>query len=131
MHGSQMIYAISLWLLYPRPLLFTPEHPQLGRYEVLSTPAPLPEAMRDAGKAGAITWTVDAEGPLDAFGTGGSYNRSAVSRLYGGRLAAVARGWMQEPGHIESVTLMSPYPDASLARLNPGTLIVRLIICCT
>jgi len=33
-------------------------------------------------------------------------------------------------GQLESVTLISPVPDATLTRLEPGTLIIRLIICC-
>ena len=118
-------------VIVPRPLLFTPEHPQLGRYDVRTTAAPLTTAMVDAGEGGRITWTVDDEGPLDAFGTAGLYDRSAVSQLFGGRVATVARGWIQETGRVESVTLISPYPEPSLDRLNPGTLIVRHIICCT
>jgi hypothetical protein len=70
-------------------------------------------------------------GPLDAFGSGGAYDRSAVSRLYGGRLASVARGWFRDGERFESVTFVSPYPDATLSRLLPGTLIIRFIICCT
>ena len=29
---------------------------------------------------------------------------------------------------FESITLVSPYPDATLTRLNPGTLIIRFTI---
>ena len=100
--GSQMIYAISLLLLYPRPLLFTPQHPQLGRYEVFATPAPLPAAMVDAGEGGRIAWTVDAEGPLDAFGTAGLYDRSALATLLRRTCGLRRAGWIQETGRVEA-----------------------------
>jgi hypothetical protein len=81
--------------------------------------------IQDLGKPG---WKVELLAPLDAFGTAGAYDRSTVSRLYGGRRAMVARGWIHENGHIVSLTLVSPYPDATLTRLDPGTLIIRFII---
>ena len=40
----------------------------------------------------------------------------------------VARGWKREGDRFESITLISPHPDASLARLEPGTMIIRLTI---
>jgi len=104
--------------------LFTPRVPQLGRYEVCATDHPLPAVARPA-------WRVESIPPLDAFGAAGRYDRSAVARLYGGRRATVAHGWVQENGRFESITLISPYPDPTLTRLLPGTLVVRFIICCT
>src|SRR5919198_161536 len=50
--------------------------------------------------------------------------RAALSRLYGGRRPRVARGWRRRGDVFESVTLISPYPDASLSRLNPGTMVI-------
>ena len=73
-------------------------------------------------------WSISATAPLDAFGLGTAYDRSRVSRLYGGSRPLVARGWIQEDGHFVAVTLISPYPDQTLTRLVPGTLILRLII---
>lgn len=67
--------------------------------------------------------------PFDAFGQGGSYDRWKLARLYGSRRAAVARGPRHEGGAIvESWTLVSPYPDRTLTRLEPGTLLIVLRI---
>ncbi|HEV3139494.1 MAG TPA: hypothetical protein VGY57_03205, partial [Vicinamibacterales bacterium] len=66
--------------------------------------------------------------PLDAFGSAGRYDRSALARAYGGTRARVARGWRKTGDRFESITLISPYPDATLTRLNPGTLIIRFSI---
>lgn len=63
--------------------------------------------------------------PLDAFGAAGSYNRAALARLYAGKRVRVARGWMEYADRFESITLLSPYPDATLTRLLPGTMIIR------
>ena len=131
-----MIYAIALILLAlsapdqgaPAPLvcdaalvqLFTPEHPRLGRYEVCTV-----EGTFDAG-AFHLAEPERLEA-LDAFGSGGSYDRARLARLYGGRRITVVRGWRQAGDRFESITLLSPYPDASLSRLNDGTLIIRWI----
>jgi hypothetical protein len=67
--------------------------------------------------------------PFDAFGQGGVYDRWNVARLYGSRRARVARGPREEQGAIvESWTLVSPYPDPGLTRLEPGTLLIVLRI---
>ena len=57
--------------------------------------------------------------------TGHAFGRFDLVRLYAGRRAKVARGWRQEEKRFESVTLVSPYPDASLGRLEPGTMVIR------
>jgi hypothetical protein len=101
--------------------LFTPVRPQLGRYEVCITPAPLDAVARP-------DWKVEALDPLDAFGTAGLYDRAALARLYGGRRANVARGWIQQNGRFESLTLISPHPDATLSELGSGTLVIRYIV---
>jgi hypothetical protein len=109
--------------------LFTPAHPQVGRYEVCTIVDPI-ETVAESH------WQVDTLEPLDAFGSAGLYDRFALSRLYGGRRVRVARGWRQSVGSardrhdgaFESITLISPYPNASLTALEPGTMIVRLII---
>ena len=103
--------------------LFTPARPAVGRYEVCIT-----EDTLDQVVAAAATGTrfADAEllEPLDAFGAAGSYNRSALARLYGGKRVRVARGWRRTDGGIVSVTVLSPHPDAALTRLLPGTMIL-------
>lgn len=103
--------------------LFAPLHPRLGHYEVCTSRRPL-AALAD------VQWRIEGLSPLDAFGSAGAYDRATVSRLYGGRQARVARGWRDVDGAFQSITLVSPYPDASLTRLEPGTLIIRLIGCC-
>ena len=120
MHGSQMIYAIGLILLGTcdpalRPL-FTPPQPRLGRYEVCVSNEPLQPV--NGGPVDALT-------ALDAFGAAGTYDRPALSRLYGGTRVQVARGWIRTNGRFASITRLSPYPDASLTRLMPGTLEIR------
>ena len=65
--------------------------------------------------------------PLDAFGLAGSYDRSALARVYGARQPLAARGARMENGRVvESWTLIWPYPDPALRRLEPGTLLIVL-----
>ena len=66
--------------------------------------------------------------PYDAFGLSGSYNRWKVAGLYRSRRAQVARGPRVDQGQTESWTLISPYPDETLQRLESGTLIIVLRI---
>jgi len=47
--------------------------------------------------------------------------------LFEGKRVRVARGWREENGTFESVTLIEPHPDAELTRIDPGTLVVRWI----
>src|SRR3954470_15344827 len=103
--------------------LYAPPRPQLGRYEVCVTAAPL-------DRVADLEWQREEVSPLDALGAAGLYDRAAVARLYRAAHATVARGWIRHDGLLESVTLISPFPDPSATRLDPGTLIIRLIICC-
>jgi hypothetical protein len=73
-------------------------------------------------------WTPQAMIPYDAFGLSGGYNRWKVAGLYRSRRARVARGPRLDQGQAESWTLIAPYPDAALQRLEPGTLIIVLRI---
>lgn len=74
-------------------------------------------------------WEPRAEGARDAFGRSGPYNRSRLARLYGSRAVTVARGARATGGRvIESWTLLSPYPDPSLERLESGTLVLILTV---
>jgi hypothetical protein len=98
--------------------LFTPRHPQLGRYEVCTTEQPIENAV-------AAGSPIESTEPLDAFGTAGDYDRSKLARLYGGKRARVARQWTQQGDAFESVTFISPYPDATLTHLLPGTMLIR------
>jgi hypothetical protein len=97
-------------------VLFTPRQPLMGSYAVCTTREPLGDDQGEALE------------PLDAFGTAGAYNRSALARLYGGRRVRVVRRWMTSGGRFESITRLSPYPDASLTHLLPGTMEIRFVI---
>jgi hypothetical protein len=88
----------------------------MGHYEVCTTTDPMGDDQGEAVEA------------LDAFGTAGSYRRSALARLYGGRRVRVVRSWTSSGGRIDSVTRLSPYPDASLTRLSPGTMEIRFTL---
>jgi|SRR5438046_707565 len=101
--------------------LFTPPRPSLGRYEVCTTTDPLAKVAAGGPRYGPI----EPLEPLDAFGAAGSYSRAALARLYAGRRVRVARGWIAYADRFESVTLLSPYPDATLTRLLPGTMVIR------
>ena len=96
--------------------LFTPPHPRLGRYEVCASSEPLQPV--NGGR-------IEALEALDAFGAAGTYDRPALSRLFGGTRVRVARGWTRTGDRFESITRLSPYPDASLTHLLPGTLEIR------
>jgi hypothetical protein len=103
--------------------LFTPLRPSLGRYDVCTTPDPLERvAERDGEFQFGANEMLD---PLDAFGSAGPYDRAALARLYGGKRVRVTRGWAEHADRFESVTLLSPYPDATLTRLVPGTMMIR------
>jgi len=92
--------------------LFTPARPELGRYEVCTTDQPI------EGEAEALE-------ALDAFAAAGSYDRAALQRLYGGARVRIQRSWTASSGEFVSTTRLSPYPDASLTRLLPGTMEIR------
>ena len=105
--------------------LFTPIHPQFGQYEVCVASAAISNASADLRREGFHLSGMEDLEPLDAFGTSGTYDRSALVRLYGGRRATVVRGWRQNGDGFESLTLISPHPDAPMQRLVDDTLIVR------
>jgi len=98
--------------------LFAPAHAHLGRYEVCASTAPIQPL-----NGGPI----EALEALDAFGAAGAYNRPALARLYGGTRVQVARGWRRTGNRFESITRLSPYPDASLTHLLSGTLEIRFV----
>ena len=89
---------------------------------VLTSLADDPTLVRAPG-----AWTARGQGPIDAFGQSGTYDRWRVARLYRSRQARVARGARMENGRVvESWTLISPYPDPALTTLRPGTLLLVL-----
>ena len=112
--------------------LFAPR-PSREAYRAFVSDASLASVLQDVTTrpAPAIAspgaWRARPENPLDAFGLGGTYDRWKVSRLYGSRRPAVARGPRGFDGIVdESWTLISPYPTADLDRLDAGTLLIVL-----
>ena len=154
MQGSQMMYANDLrqyirmlltWLLaalltlpdgftespaYVR--LFTPAAVPPGTYRTFTTSRDLDAVLaglpRDASRPeGSGSFEPQLEIAADAFGQSGGYNRWKLALLYGARRARVARGPRLEDGRVvEAWTLVSPYPDPQLDRLNRGTLLIVL-----
>jgi hypothetical protein len=104
--------------------LFTPPRPKIGQYEVCTAPGSLEEALAAAGSVGIHFGEIEALEPFDAFGSAGAYDRFAVARLYGGTRVRVVRGWRLSADRFESITLLSPFPDAALRHLNPGTMTI-------
>src|SRR5437867_78491 len=78
--------------------LFTPNRPLMGRYEVCTDSRSLSQVEP--------TWTVALLEASDAFGGAGSIDRAALTRLYRGRRAEVARGWTAGSSRVESITLI-------------------------
>lgn len=125
--------ASGLWREAPEYLpLFAPAGDRRLAYRALVTPLDLesvlrgladdPAAMRPPG-----AWEPHLLLPFEAFGQTGGYDRWALARLYGARRPQVARGPRGTAGRVaESWTLISPYPDPTLGRLEPGTLLIVL-----
>lgn len=108
--------------------LFTPPHPRVGRYEACTTSDAIDRVIADERSAGAQFSDIEALEALAAFGAAGRYDRGRLARLYRGARVRVARGWIPRGDRIESLTLLSPYPDATLEHLQPGTLVIRLTL---
>jgi hypothetical protein len=112
--------------------LFTPRGVPAGTYAAYTSALEIDQVLRRLGADGCFSpppteWRVRRLGPFDAFGQSGPYDRWKLARVYGGTTAQVARGARRHDGQIvESWTLVSPYPDATLSRLEPGTLFLVL-----
>jgi hypothetical protein len=110
--------------------LFAPEA-QRAAYRAYVSPLGLEATLEQITGDPAVlhppgAWTPQAMIPYDAFGLSGGYNRWKVAGLYRSRRAHVARGPRVDQGETESWTLIAPYPDEALQRLEPGTLIIVL-----
>jgi hypothetical protein len=116
--------------------LFTPRQAPVGAYTVTvltegidAAAARVKRALAPDASAGDPlgSWQVQSLDPLEAFGAAGTYDRSKVARLYAGRRVSVVRGPVERNGRVvAAVTLISPYPDATLSRLEKGTLTIVL-----
>ena len=101
--------------------------PVIGQYEVCTTTERLETlvAQHQSESPPFSSSEAEALNPLDAFGAGGVYRRSKLALLYSGARAIVVRGWRQDGDRFESITLISPFPDATLSRLMLGTMEIR------
>jgi len=111
--------------------LFAPADARASAYRAYVAPVDLDDALRALASDRTLRVTPGALTPrilhpLDAFGQTGRYDRARLARLYGARRPRVARGSRAADGALEAWTLVSPYPDSSLRRLEPGTLALVL-----
>jgi hypothetical protein len=123
------IRSLGAWAESPAHVrLFAPSAHQ-SDYRAFVSTAALDEVVRglaaaQPGPPGA--WQPESVSPLDAFGSSGGYNRFQVARLYLGNRPRTARGPWATPDGLESWTLVSPYPNAALDAVEPGTLLLAL-----
>ena len=123
----------GVWQPAPEYLpLFAPAGPRRNAYETFVSSVGLDAVLkRLQSEPGVLAppgaWEPKAELPFDAFGQTGRYDRWRLAEVYGARRARVARGPRGAGTHVTEVwTLVSPYPDPSLTRLEPGTLLIVL-----
>ena len=108
--------------------LFTPSSFPAGTFTVhcsderIETLAARLKAFDPAPAEGA--WQVERGGVFDAFGAEGPYDKPRVARLFGGASPSVALGTLVTAEGRLAVTLIAPYPDASLASLRMGTMVI-------
>jgi hypothetical protein len=111
--------------------LFAPAGTRREAYTAYVSPRGLDELLRQLRDAPGLlrspgAWQPQPLLPADAFGQTGRYDRWKLAQLYGSRRAMVARGPAATEGGAEAWTLVSPYPDPTLQRLEPGTLLLVL-----
>jgi hypothetical protein len=112
--------------------LLAPAGSRGSAYRVYVSPLDLETALQQLDRDAALVrvpgaWQARPAPPWDAFGKAGGYDRSAMARVYGARQPRVARGARMEGGRVvESWTLIAPYPDTTLRRLETGTILVVL-----
>ena len=112
--------------------LLAPASGRASAYRTYVSPLGLQTTLQQLERDAALVrapgaWQPRLVAPSDAFGQAGPYDRSAMARVYGAQQPHVARGARMENGRVvESWTLVSPYPDTTLRRLEAGTLLVVL-----
>jgi hypothetical protein len=112
--------------------LFTPRALPPGTYRTYTSRQDLDSVLAairiDATlQTSAGSFAAESVIASEAFGQSGGYNRWKLALLYGAVRARVARGPKVENGRVvETWTLVSPYPDPDLERLQSGTLLIVL-----
>jgi hypothetical protein len=110
--------------------LFTPRAVPAGTYRAFTSPDALDAVLATVRRTSSLSLPAGSFEPQsviasEAFGQSGGYNRWKLALLYGAQRTRVARGPRIENGQTtEAWTLVSPYPDANLEHLNPGTLLI-------
>jgi hypothetical protein len=69
-------------------------------------------------------WMPERQDALEAFDGARRADRFRIVELFVGIHPFVARGSLVREGRREAYTLISPFPDATLTRLEPGTLVI-------
>jgi hypothetical protein len=108
--------------------LFTPLTAPAGVYAV-STTTEAVGALASALKACDTTpvegaWAPTRQEAHEAFGQAGIYDRARLAQLFGGRRLTVIRGSLARASELDAYTLISPYPNAALDRIEPGTMVI-------
>ena len=109
-------------------LAFTPATFPAGSFAVHRSSEPIGRlaarlrALDPTAAPGA--WEVERAGVFDVFGGEGPYDKARLARLFGGSLPSVARGTLVTSAGRRAFTLISPFPDASLSSLRPGTMVI-------
>ena len=112
--------------------LVAPAGSRAAAYRIFKSPLDIDAALQRLEGDGSLlrvpgAWQPRPTLPIDAFGQAGRYDRSSMARVYGGRPPRVAHGARAVDGRvIESWTLIEPYPDPELRRLETGTLLIVL-----
>jgi hypothetical protein len=108
--------------------LFTPSTFPAGTFKVhrsaqhIETLAAALTALDPSTAEGA--WLVERAGVFDAFGSEGPYDKPRLALLFGGSSPSVARGTLVTVEGRLALTLIEPYPDAALASLRQGTMVI-------
>ena len=112
--------------------LFTPLHAPDGAFEAYVSDESIDALARRLARLNPsaesrASWIVRRVDVWEAFGSASRFDRYPVMRLYGGIRPRLARGPIVQDGRVvASATLISPYPESSLDRLQTGTLVVVL-----
>ncbi len=112
--------------------LFTPLSTPPGTYVVYRSDRPVGEiaaALRALDPAPAPgAWQPTRPEAHEAFGQAGLYDRFRLAQLFGGRRLTVVRGSLHVDGRLRAYTLISPFPDPTLSRIEHGTMVIVLTL---
>ena len=109
--------------------LFTPRSVPSGTYVVHVSADPIEaltsrlRALDPSPSPGA--WELSRPEAHNAFGQDGVYDRARLARLFTGKRVTVVRGSLVLEGRRVAYTLISPYPNASMSAIEPGTMVVE------